>query len=112
MKYLLLLGIAFSVNAMANMDFSYEDEITLANEAINAPTLNIEGSYQVPAAAPAKRKLTPSEKMKMRRAKLELRNKIMMEKKMEQIRMKQEIALAKQLELQMNKTLNAINNIN
>lgn len=118
MKYLLLLGIVFSANAMADLDFSYEDEISIANDAINAPTLNIEGSYQTPApaqqapAAPAKKKLTPSEKMKMRRARLELRNKIMMERKMEQIRMQQEIALAKQLEQQMNKTLKAIDSIN
>jgi hypothetical protein len=42
------------------------------------------------------------------REKLEIRNRIMVEKKMEQIRWQQELALAKKLEQSMNQTINAI----
>jgi hypothetical protein len=47
----------------------------------------------------------------MYRERLEERNKIMVERKMEQIRFQQEVALARKLEQSMNQTLKSIDNI-
>ena len=55
-----------------------------------------------------KKPLSPSERLRLRRQQLEVRNRIMVEKKMEQIRWQQEIALAKKLEESMNQTIQAI----
>lgn len=118
MKALILLSLVFAINVQA--ETTAPDELTLADEAIDAPALNIEGQYQVeeaPVSAPKKivrakpKKLTQSEKLKLYRERLEERNRIMVEKKMEQIRFQQEMALARKLEASMNQTLKAIDNI-
>ncbi len=121
MKSLMLLSLLLSAGVQA--ETAIQDELTLADEAIQAPTLNIEGQYQTeetvaPAPAPApkrvvvkQRRLSQSEKLKLYRERLEERNRIMVEKKMEQIRFQQEMALAKKLEASMNQTLKAIDNI-
>lgn len=129
MKYLmLLLSVLFTMNSKADTEISVSDDLALADEAIQAPALNIEGKYKVEepvAAAPAPRravaapvvvqrapkKLTSSERLKLLRERLEERNRIMVEKKMEQIRFQQELALARQLEQSMNKTLKSIDEI-
>ena len=121
MKSLMLLSLLLSAGVQA--ETAIQDELTLADEAIQAPTLNIEGQYQTeetvaPAPAPVakrvvvkQRRLSQSEKLKLYRERLEERNRIMVEKKMEQIRFQQEMALAKKLEASMNQTLKAIDNI-
>jgi hypothetical protein len=119
MKLLLLLSLALSFNVYA--ETATQDELTLADEAIDSPTLNIEGQYQVEEQAPApkkqvvqvpkQRRLSSSEKLKLYRERLEERNRIMVEKKMEQIRFQQEMALARKLEASMNQTLKAIDTI-
>lgn len=118
MKFLILLSLALAFNVQAETETP--DELTLADEAIETPALNIEGQYQVQEVAPKKqverivqkpRKISQSEKLKLYRERLEERNRIMVEKKMEQIRFQQEIALAKKLEASMNQTLKAIDNI-
>ncbi|QDK42909.1 hypothetical protein DOM21_15910 [Bacteriovorax stolpii] len=125
MKYLMLLSLMFAFNVKADTDLTINDELTLADEAIQAPTMNIEGQYQVaeptPAPAPAPRrvvvrkpapkKLTASDRLKLLRERLEERNRIMVEKKMEQIRFQQEMALARQLEQSMNQQLKALDNL-
>lgn len=123
MKYLMLLSLMFAFNAKADTDITISDELTLADEAIQAPTMNIEGQYRVeepaPAPAPARvvvkkpapKKLTASDRLKLLRERLEERNRIMVEKKMEQIRYQQELALARQLEQSMNQTIKAIDGI-
>lgn len=124
MKYLMLLSVLFAFNVMANEEITISDDLTLADEAIQAPAVNIEGQYQVkaPVVAPApvqrnvrvaapKKPLTSSERLKLLRERLEERNKIMVEKKMEQIRFQQEMALARQLEASMNNTLKAIDSV-
>ena len=129
MKYLMLLSVFLAFNARAEMS---SDDLTLADEAIQAPQMDIEGQYktreEVVKAAPveekkeekkeekvapkkAVRKISQSDRLKMYRERLEERNRIMIERKMEQIRYQQELALARQLEQSMNKTLNAINSI-
>ncbi|AUN97152.1 hypothetical protein C0V70_03315 [Bacteriovorax stolpii] len=125
MKYLMLLSLMFAFNVKADTDLTINDELTLADEAIQAPTMNIEGQYQVaeptPAPAPAPKrvvvrkpapkKLTASDRLKLLRERLEERNRIMVEKKMEQIRFQQEMALARQLEQSMNQQLKALDNL-
>ena len=126
MKYLMLLSVLFAFNVKAETS---SDDLTLADEAIQSPTMDIEGQYQVKEevkpeiktevikevklATPKKvvRKISQSDKMKMYRERLEERNKIMIEKKMEQIRFQQELALARKLEQSMNQALKAIDSV-
>jgi hypothetical protein len=118
MKYLMLLSVLLTFNAKAETS---SDDLTLADEAIQAPTINIEGQYKVeePSAvstteAPVKvvpkkvKQLSQADRLKLYRERLEEKNKIMVEKKMEQIRFQQELALARKLEQSMNQTLKAI----
>ncbi len=122
MKFLMLLSLALSFNIQA--ETATPDDLTLADEAIDSPAINIEGQYQIQEtpAPVAERKvvrevviqpkrLTSSEKLKLYRERLEERNKIMVEKKMEQIRFQQEMALARKLEASMNQELKAIDTI-
>jgi len=55
-----------------------------------------------------KKPLSSSERMRLYREQLEVRNQVMVQKKMEQIRLQQEIALARKLEQSMNQTLKAL----
>lgn len=126
----MLLSVLFAFNVKADTEINVNDELTLADEAIQAPTIDIEGKYKiaeptpapapVPApvqqvevrrVAPAPKRLTSSDRLKLLRARLEERNRIMVEKKMEQIRFQQEMALARQLEQSMNQTIKAIDNV-
>jgi len=125
MKYLMLLSLLFAVSAQAEV--MSDDDLTMADEALHTPVMDIEGQYHVKeepkapvapvkeekvAVAPVKEKrLSQSERLKLYREKLEERNRIMVEKKMEQIRYQQEVALARKLEQSMNQTLKAIDNI-
>lgn len=124
MKYLMLLSVLLAFNVKAEIS---SDDLTMADEAIQSPALDIEGQYKVQEAAPvheaaevvAAPKLTPqkvkrlsqSDKLKIYRERLEEKNKIMVERKLEQIRFKQELALARQLEQSMNQTLKAIDSV-
>lgn len=116
MKSILILGLLMSAAVNAETEITLNDEITLADEAVEAPELNIEGKYRVEKPAPKKivkpvKKISSSDRLKLLRTRLEERNKIMLEKKMEQIRYQQELALARQLEQSMNQTLKAIDEI-
>jgi len=120
MKYLLLLSLAVSINGYADTELNVNDELALADEAIQSPTMTIEGQYKMEApVAPKKaepkrvvqKQLSSSDRLKLLRIRLEERNKIMIEKKMEQIRFQQELALARQLEQSMNKTIQAIDGL-
>lgn len=120
MKHILILAtLLMAGNVMAQNDFT-PDDLALADEAIQSPTMNLEGQYQVEAPVPQKqvvrraqpKRLSASDRLKAYRERLEIRNRIMVEKKMEQIRYQQELALAKQLERSMNQTLKAIDNLN
>ena len=125
-KYLILLSAVLSFNVNAQ---SSPDDLALADEAIQAPTMDIEGQYQVKEevkaevkAAPVKAAVVPqkrverrvvsqSDRLKMYRERLEELNKVMIEKKMEQIRLQQEVALFRKLEQSMNQTLKAIDSV-
>lgn len=122
MKHLMLLSLLFSFTAIADTETAISDELALADEAIQSPTMNIEGKYHAPVAVPTPikeekikiaptRKTTASDRLRLIRQRLEERNRIMVEKKMEQIRFQQELALAKQLEKSMNQTLKSIDNV-
>jgi organic radical activating enzyme len=126
MKYLMFISLLFAFNVKADTS---SDDLTLADEAIQSPSMDIEGQYQVkeevkaapvvvkeaPVAVVAPKKvakrLSQSDRMKMYRERLEERNRIMIEKKMEQIRFQQELALARKLEQSMNQTLKAIDTV-
>lgn len=123
MKFLILLSALFTINAKAELN---ADDLALADEAIQSPAMNIEGKYTVKEeakAAPAVietkiippkravRKITQSDRLRMYRERLEEHNRIMIEKKIEQIRFRQELALSKRLEQSMNQTLNAIDSV-
>lgn len=125
MKYLMLLSVLMAFNVSAEIN---SDDLTLADEAIQSPTLDIEGQYKVQEAAPTHeaaqvaapvvklapkkvKRLSQSDKLKLYRERLEERNRIMVERKMEQIRYRQELALARQLEQSMNQTLKAIDSV-
>lgn len=125
MKYLVLLSILLAFNVKAETYSS--DDLTLADEAIQSPSMDIEGQYQVkeevkaapavvkevrvPAPRKVVKKISQSDRLKMYRERLEERNKIMIERKMEQIRFQQELALARKLEQSMNQTLRAIDSV-
>lgn len=126
MKYLMLLSAFLFFNSQVRAEVDGTD-LALADETVDSPSLNIEGQYQekevaIVKEAPkkiekklalkpvVKKQLSSSEKIKLYREQLELRNKIMIEKKMEQIRLQQEIALAKKLEQSMNQTIQNIDN--
>jgi hypothetical protein len=125
MKYLMLLSVLLAFNVKAETN---SEDLILADEAIQSPTLDIEGQYkvkeevkaepvvaikEVKVAAPKKiaKKISQSDRLKMYRERLEERNKIMVERKMEQIRFQQELALARKLEQSMNQTLRAIDSV-
>ncbi len=57
------------------------------------------------------RTLSPAEKLKAYRSKLEEKNLVLLEKKLELIRLEQEMALLRNLERSMNKTLSAIKDL-
>ena len=123
----MLLSLIFAFNLSVHAEVDSTDEVTLADEALHTPAMDIEGQYHVkeevkapavvvkeeekPIPAPKARKFSQADKLKMYREKLEERNRIMLEKKMEQIRYQQELALARKLEQSMNQTLKAIDNI-
>lgn len=118
MKYLILvLTGLMAFNLYAEVDTS---DLAGADLTIESPSLNIEGQLKAKeeviapievkkvVVAPVKKPLSQSERMRLYREQLEVRNRIMVEKKMEQIRWKQEVALARKLEESMNKTIQAI----
>lgn len=89
-------------------------EVTLPDESIDSPTINLEGNVKAPKVEKRthvqipKKELSPSEKMRLYREQMEIRNQLMVQKKIEQIRLKQELALAKKLEDSMNQTIQNI----
>jgi hypothetical protein len=97
----LLLAVAIisgTQNVRAQDDDLLDDtDELLGNDSLQMDDISIEG------------KLSPSELLKRRREKLEERNKIMVEKKIEDIRVKQEIALTNKLQGAFNNSLNNLN---
>ena len=108
MKNLLLLSLILSTNAYsqdAKCVLLEADSVsaiapTPLRPELDAPTLE-------EVEAPLKN-LSATEKLKAYRTKLEAKNLILLEKKMEMIRLEQEMALLRTLEKSMNKTLSAI----
>lgn len=87
---------AQSTPVVAYDDLDYIDD-SLGTDSLDMDDIDIDG------------KLSPSELLKRRREKLEERNKIMVEKKIEDIRVKQEIALTEKLQSSFNQSLNNLN---
>jgi hypothetical protein len=91
--------VAVSAHTAHAQDYSLDDaeDALGSSDALEMDQIEIEG------------KLSPSELLKRRREKLEERNKIMVEKKIEDIRVKQEIALTNKLQGAFNNSLNNLN---
>jgi hypothetical protein len=77
-------------------------EASGASINIENETLNVEGSYQ-------QRQLTPSERLKRMRAKLEKQNEILVKKQIEMIRYRQEVLLLKRMQKAFKQGLDKIN---
>jgi len=90
----LFLATALVAGIQSPRVFSQDDMLDDAEEALQMDDINLEG------------KLSPSERLRQRRERLEERNKIMVEKKIEDIRVKQEIALTNKLQDAFGKSLN------
>ena len=83
--------------AHAQDDMLDDADEALSSDSLQMDDINLEG------------KLSPSERLRQRREKLEERNKVMVEKKIEDIRVKQEIALTNKLQDAFGKSLNNLN---
>ena len=83
--------------AHAQDDMLDDADGALSGDALQMDDINLEG------------KLSPSERLRQRREKLEERNKMMVEKKIEDIRVKQEIQLTNKLQDAFGKSLNNLN---
>ncbi len=98
MSLILATALLASTTARAQYDDLSDAEDALSNgDALEMDQIDIDG------------KLSPSELLKRRREKLEERNKLMVEKKIEDIRVKQEIALTNKLQGAFNNSLNNLN---
>lgn len=98
MSLFLATAISMGAVSVAHAQYDLEDaEDAIGSDALEMDQIEIEG------------KLSPSELMKRRREKLEERNKVMVEKKIEDIRVKQEIALTNKLQGAFNSSLNNLN---
>lgn len=94
----IMSGATLATSAMAQDDVLDEANEALADQdSLDMDSINIEG------------KLSASELMRKRRERLEERNKVMVEKKIEDIRVKQEIALTNKLQDAFGKSLNNLN---
>jgi outer membrane protein W len=93
----LFLATALMAGIHAPKLHAQDDMLDEADGALQMEDINLEG------------KLSASERMRQRREKLEERNKVMVEKKIEDIRVKQEIALTNKLQDAFGKSLNNLN---
>lgn len=93
----LFLATAIIAGIHAGNVKAQDDMLDEADDALDMDSMDIDG------------KLSPSERLRQRREKLEERNKIMVEKKIEDIRVKQEIALTNKLQDAFGKSLNNLN---
>ncbi|MGZ3790230.1 MAG: hypothetical protein ACXVLQ_16985 [Bacteriovorax sp.] len=93
----LFLATALIAGIHAPKVRAQDDMLDEADGALQMDDINLEG------------KLSPSERLRQRREKLEERNKVMVEKKIEDIRVKQEIALTNKLQDAFGKSLNNLN---
>ncbi len=95
---LIVASSGMTAPVMAQDDVLDQAQDALADQdALEMDQIEIEG------------KLSPSELMRRRREKLEERNKVMVEKKIEDIRVKQEMALTNKLQDAFGKSLNNLN---
>ncbi len=93
----LFLATALAAGIHAPTLHAQDELLDSADDALQMDDINLEG------------KLSPSERLRQRREKLEERNKLMVEKKIEDIRVKQEIALTNKLQDAFGKSLNNLN---
>ncbi len=93
----LFLATAILAGISAPKAHAQDDMLDAADDALQMDEMNIDG------------KLSASERLRKSREKLEEKNKVMVEKKIEDIRIKQEIALTNKLQDAFGKNLNNLN---
>jgi hypothetical protein len=117
MKVLISFVLLFSIQLKAD---ELPEDIMMVDEAIQSPSMNLEGSYRlkddkstlaISGSKKPSKKMSASDKLKSYRAWLEERNRMMLERKLEQIRYKQELVLTKQLEKSMNNAIKAMDSV-
>ena len=96
MKFLALTFLLIFSNAALAQDDNF------THDSIQNQGLDVSGDFERP------KRMTQAEKMRLARKRLEKQTMIMMQKKMEQRRMRAELKMYKQLEEQMNSQLKQI----
>ena len=95
----LLVANFFSTDqAVAQEDLQYEE----------MDMINIKGNYEMPAGNASEKQ---SERLKKMRVALEKRNELMIRRKIEQLRVKQEIQIMRQVQRAMNQTMKEMDKI-
>ncbi|WP_127718123.1 hypothetical protein [Halobacteriovorax sp. HLS] len=70
--------------------------------------IDIDGTY---TQQPGQKQLTPAQRMKLLRKKLEKRNELMVRRKIETLRYQQEVEMMKKIQAAFNKTMQNLDNI-
>jgi len=73
--------------------------------------MDMEQSIDVSGTYSSNKKLTPAQKMKLYRKRLEKQNELMVKKKIETLRYKQEVEMMKKLKAVFNQQMKALDNI-
>ncbi len=101
MKKLILIATVLissqSLYAQSNLDLDME--------------LDMDQTIDVSATYNAKKRLTPAQKMKLFRARLEKRNELMVKRKIETLRYQQEVEMMKKLKAVFNQQMKALDNL-
>ena len=91
---LLLTGTSYAQYESSNIDFDMP--------------IDVDGSYAAPANG---KQLTSAQRLKLFREQLEKRNELMVKKKIETLRYKQELEMMKKIQNAFNQSMQNINNI-
>jgi hypothetical protein len=100
MKLLILVALTIS-SAFAQFDPSSSIDFDMP--------IQVDGTYS--QQANGKKQLTPAQRLKLLRKKLEKRNELMVKRKIETLRYQQEVEMMKKIQSAFNKTMQNLDNI-
>ncbi|MBI2522427.1 MAG: hypothetical protein HYV97_18550 [Bdellovibrio sp.] len=95
----LLISTLFTITPVCAQDDMQYEEMDM---------INIEGDYEMPMGNSSEKQ---SERLKKMRVALEKRNELMIKRKIEQLRVKQELQIMRQVQRAMNQTMKAMEKI-
>lgn len=101
---ILLLSLLFTTFVSITPAKAEEDE------QFELDTMNIEGDYEAPTSNNHSSE-AQSERLKKMRVALEKRNEVMIRRKIEQLRVKQEVQIMRQIQRAMNQTMKDLDKI-